>query len=376
MRILLNALVVNRGGHRTYFNNFIPYFGKLGIGHEFFLLYSPWQEEIFNFDLPNNFSRLVYGPHSRSVLRKVTWEQVKLPSILKREKIDLMFSPTPVTTLYSPCPIVVAIRNPNLFMSLKLKDVRYIGRNWLLMLITRISAKKAAGIIVVSRYSRDEAARVLGIDHDKTEVIYHGIGQQFLERSNRSITDYFEVSCPYILNVSTIQKHKNQLRLIDAFAKLCTGDDLGYDLVIAGGIESKDDYQRMVLKIKQYDLEKRVHYLGEIPYHDLPSLYQGATVFVMPSLLESFGHPLVEAMASGVPVVASNTTAIPEICGDAAIYFDPLMIDEMSNSMRSVLLDEDLRGQLVVAGYNRVNAFSWTESAQRMLNLFEEAVSV
>jgi glycosyltransferase involved in cell wall biosynthesis len=375
MRILLNALVVNRGGHKTYFNNFIPYFGQLGVGHDFLLLYSPWQEEIFDFDLPNNFSRLVYGPQSRSVLRKVTWEQVKLPSILKHEKIDLMFSPTPVTTLYSPCPIVIAIRNPNLFMSLKLKDIRYLGRNWLLMLLTKISAKKAAGIIVVSRYSRDEAARILGIDQDKTEVIYHGIGQQFLEGSHRSITHYFEASCPYILTVSTIQKHKNQLRLIDAFARLCTGDDLGYDLVIAGGIESGDDYKRLLLKINQHELEKRVHYLGEIPYNDLPALYHGATIFVMPSLLESFGHPLVEAMASGVPIVASNTTAIPEICGDAAVYFDPLRVDEMSSSMRSVLLDENLRKQLIVAGFDRVNTFSWADSAQRMLNLFEEAVS-
>ena len=94
MRILLNGLVVWHGGHKTYFLNLIPHLGRLGQQHEFMLLHSPWQE-MFNFELPPNFTRLVAGPKQRSVLLKVLWEQARLPALLHRECIEAMFSPTP-----------------------------------------------------------------------------------------------------------------------------------------------------------------------------------------------------------------------------------------------------------------------------------------
>jgi glycosyltransferase involved in cell wall biosynthesis len=102
-------------------------------------------------------------------------------------------------------------------------------------------------------------------------------------------------------------------------------------------------------------------------------LYAGADLFVFPSLLETFGHPLVEAMASGVPIAASNAAAIPEICSDAAIYFDPYDVENMASTIHRVLENDAMRDRLIRNGGERVKKFSWAESAEQMLNLFVSA---
>jgi glycosyltransferase involved in cell wall biosynthesis len=148
---------------------------------------------------------------------------------------------------------------------------------------------------------------------------------------------------------------------------------MGYDYVFAGAIRTPKEFQRIQKRVAQFKLAGRVHHLGLVPYHELPALYQGASLFVLPSLLETFGHPLVEAMASGVPISASNIAAIPEICGDAAAYFDPYDVDGMTNTLRGVLEDKVLRERLTANGRKRAKDFSWTNTAQQMLSLFEAA---
>lgn len=374
MRILINGLAVFRGGSQTYFSNFIPHLGRLGQHHEFVLLQSPWQDDVLNFELPSNFTRLVVGPKRRSVPLRVLWEQTRLPDILRHEKIDVMFSPTPITTLFSPCPLVIAIRNSNIFSTLPVKNWRYQGRNRLLRIITQLATKRAAGIIFVSKYSHEAALKKFNIDPTKAVVIYHGIGPHFFEPVTKASAQQYNGSRPYVLTVSTVSIHKNYFRFIDAFARLCQEPDLGYDYVFAGAVSSKEEFKRIEERISQPDLQGRVHYLGSVSYSELPALYQQASLFVLPSLLETFGHPLVEAMASGVPIATANTAAMLEICGEAAVYFDPYNIDDMSNTVRNILQDNALRQQLVAAGRKRATRFSWENTTQQMLDLFEAAV--
>jgi glycosyltransferase involved in cell wall biosynthesis len=372
MRILINGLVVNRGGHQTYFSNLIPYLGKLGQDHEFLLLHSPWQREMFDFRLPNNFSRIIRGPERRSVFRRTIWEQIFLPRLLRNAQVDLMFSPTPATAIISPCPTVIAVRNTNLFAPLSVRDFHYLARNSLLRLVTQITVRRASSVIFVSDYSRKIAERALRLDPKKSSVIYHGVGPNFLRRGTESSRIYKGLR-PYILTVSTIQIHKNYPRMIEAFGKLHKVEEI-YDYVFAGAVEVEGEFSRIKEKIRKIEVEDRVHYLGEVQYKDLPDLYAGASLFILPSLLESFGHPLVEAMASGIPIVASNVAAIPEICSDAAIYFDPNDADEIANTILRVLHDNDLRNSLIQNGIRRVKRFSWAETARQMLNLFTSAV--
>jgi glycosyltransferase involved in cell wall biosynthesis len=115
----------------------------------------------------------------------------------------------------------------------------------------------------------------------------------------------------------------------------------------------------------------RLHLLGPVPYRELPALYQQADAFVFPSLIESFGHPLVEAMASGIPIAASNVTALPEICNDAAVYFNPEDIHDAVEKISQILTDRSLREQLVNQGRSRASEFSWEKTAKKTLALFQ-----
>lgn len=372
MRILINGLAVFRGGSETYFLNLIPSLGRVGSQHEFVLIHSLWQE-VLNFELPPNFMRILAGPKRRSVPLRVLWEQTRLPTLLRRERIDVMFSPVPSTTLFSPCPTVVAVRNPNPFSRLEFKDVRYLARNWTLRVVTQRMARRAAYLVFVSKYSRDAALRVLRVSSDKAVVIYHGTGPQFFKPASKTVPELQNGLRPYLLTVSTVQTHKNYPRMIDAFAHLCSNPDFGYDYVFVGAVSSQAEFQRIQERIRQLNLEGRVHYLGSVPYQDLPALYQGASLFVFPSLLETFGHPLVEAMASGIPIVGSNTASTPEIGGDAAVYFDPFDVNDMAGTIRRALTDDTLRARLVAAGRARAKKFTWTATAQRLLDLLEMA---
>jgi glycosyltransferase involved in cell wall biosynthesis len=374
MRILINALAVFRGGMRTYLLNLIPHLGKLGSSHEFVLLHSAWQEA-FDFDLPPNFTRLVSGPKRRSPLLRVLWEQFGVPDLVKNYDIDVAFLPTPATALFYPCPTIVDLRNANIFIPLGANKLRSRVRNRVLRLVARVAVKRAAYITFVSNYSLEAARLALPFNERKAVVIYHGVDARFGQTAPEKpgSHDWPFGARPYLLTVSTIHPHKNYPRMLEAFAVLCAEPDIGYDYVVVGPVGSPVEYRRILKKIARLGLDERVHYLGAVPYQHLPGLYQGAVLFVLPSLLESFGLPLVEAMASGVPVAASRAAAMPEICAEAAVYFDPYDVDDMTEVIRAVLSDDTQRKELVVAGRKRAGDFSWERAAGQLLDAIEAA---
>lgn len=373
MRILFNGLAVSRGGSKTYFSNVIPCLWPLGKEHKFFLLHSPGQSA-FDFDLPPNFTRLIAGPKSRSLPLRFMWEQMRLPGLIRGNQIDVVFLPTAASCLSPRCPTVLTVRNSNIFLRLDVNDLRYQLRNRLLLALTRIAVKQASFVIFVSDYSRKKASKVLRLNANKTTVVYHGTGQHFFDSPRNLTKPLFDGPRPYVLTVGNIENHKNYPRLLDGFARLCRDPDMGYDYVFAGAVGSKKEFVRIQERVNQPDLKGRVHYLGEIPNEDLPGLYRKASLFVLPSLLETFGHPLVEAMASGTPVAASRAGAIPEICREAAVYFDPENTEDLTATIHRALADDGLRSKLVKAGRERAEKFSWTRTAAKMLDLFEASV--
>jgi len=122
-----------------------------------------------------------------------------------------------------------------------------------------------------------------------------------------------------------------------------------------------------------YNIDEKVQFFGEIPFESMPEVYQGADLFVLPSFLETFGIPLIEAMASGVPVIAANSTSCPEVVGDAGILFDPTNPGELAEKITMVLRDQDLRNTMIKKGLARARTFSWEETARKTLAVFEEA---
>jgi glycosyltransferase involved in cell wall biosynthesis len=177
---------------------------------------------------------------------------------------------------------------------------------------------------------------------------------------------------PYILSVSTIQPRKNYARLIEAFARIANSQFLIRDLqlVIAGGRGWM--YEEIFQTVERLNLRERVIFPEFFADDDLPALYAGATLFVYPSLYEGFGLPVAEAMACGVPVVCSNASSLPEVAGDAALYFDPRDVDAMADALHRALTDDALRADLRACGFVQIKQFSWEKAARELMQYLVE----
>jgi len=162
---------------------------------------------------------------------------------------------------------------------------------------------------------------------------------------------------PYLLYVGNLYPHKNIAGLIAAFKKINSETGAGFRLMIAGG--------------NPINSEGEIIFTGFTDEENLDELYRKAQLLIFPSFEEGFGFPPLEAMKRGVAVVCSNTSCLPEILGDAAIYFNPYDINDIAGKIKKVLFDEDLKKELVKRGLERVKKYSWSKTAEETLSVYE-----
>ena len=175
--------------------------------------------------------------------------------------------------------------------------------------------------------------------------------------------------------MSNIQRYKGFLELVKAFVSLRNKIDNKIRLVFAGKCLDKRYYDEIKAFIAKEGYENRVVFLGNVPYEELPCLYSTCIMFVYPSTCESFGMPLIEAMACGAPILASNIDPMPEICADAAVYFDPKNPTEMADVMLKVITDRALTATLKINSLKRATMFSWETAISKTLHIFETEFS-
>ena len=241
---------------------------------------------------------------------------------------------------------------------------------------TKRDVHLADRVIAVSQHTARDAVEFFQIDKNKVRVVYHGVDPNFRpdvpEESVLAVKEKYQILKPkYILWVGTLEPRKNLLTLIQMYEQL---KDIHseYNLVLGGGLGWQNED---ILKLAQ-SLENKVQITGYLPREDLFPLYAGATLFVYPSLYEGFGMPLLEAMASGVPVVAANTSSIPEVIGDAGILVDPLNISEMAEAVIRLLADRSLSTSLKEKGIQRARLFTWERAAQETLKIYQEVIDL
>ena len=227
--------------------------------------------------------------------------------------------------------------------------------------LSRLSARVANRILFVSDDSAHWIGDSLGLSPWKRVVVHHGVdAARWAAAPKHPVHPW-----PYILSVSTIYRYKNFVKLIEAYALLAKQRRDIPDLVIVGDDQDPEYAQKMnAARAATRSLAEQIHILGEVPYTDMPSWYAGAELFVFPSHLETFGHPLLEAMASDVPVVAADVPVFHEIGGDAAFYADPHSAPALANAMHDALFVAPAREMLIKRGRERVREFSWDRSAQ------------
>lgn len=228
----------------------------------------------------------------------------------------------------------------------------------------RWSAKRAAHVFTVSEYSKTELSRLYGVESEDVTVIHNAVDfGRFCPGVEGAdvVKARGLVSNQYILSVGRLEPRKNHATLIKAYASL-KFDDL--PLVIVGQRDFR--YGEIFSLIKSCGIEDRVVILEDVSDDELPVLYRHASLFVYPAFAEGFGMPPLEAMASGVPTISSDTTAIPEVVGEAGLLVSPFEVPELAASMRKVLIDQVLSEKMRRAGLERAKKFSWRASAERV----------
>jgi len=290
------------------------------------------------------------------------WEQMELSRYLKKVGNPLLLNLANTAPAYYRDQIVTIhdlafMRNPGWFS----KAFYYYYR----FLIPQI-AKNALRIVTVSNFSKKEIVELLKIPEEKVVVIYNAVSERFLAASGKTV-DYKEGE--YILAVSSLNPRKNFRNLLSAFGRLKFS---GIKLVIAG--ERKNIFADRELK-NLVGENKNVIFYGYASDEDLIGLYKNARLLIYPSLYEGFGLSPLEAMACGCPIIVSNTTSLPEVCGDAAYYVDPHSEESIADGMYMVLTDETLRQDLIRKGFERVKLFSWEKSAKEYIKVFEEVLN-
>lgn len=221
-------------------------------------------------------------------------------------------------------------------------------------LILKRGCRKAMIIFTVSEFSRNRIVDWSGVEKSKVIVVGNGVSSDF--------SPYVEPYNPgyqYLFCVSNRKAHKNEVRLIQAFAQAKIDNDV--ILLLSGN--TTPELSELLRKLK---LNERVKFTGFIKDNELPSYYRGATGLIMPSLYEGFGLPLIEAMACGIPTIASRTTSLGEVAGDCALLVDPTSIDDIANAICHLFLDVELRQHLSEKGLEHVKLYTWDKTVKKI----------
>lgn len=372
----MDGRMYNESGIGRYIRNLISSLQIVDQENEYFILH-----------LRGDCDRLVYHNNFHKVLADFRWyglgEQIKLPGLLNSLKPDLVHFPHFNVPIRYGGKFVVTIHDlihqhfsmerstthgPVIY---KLKQLGYKK-------VFNNAIKKSAAILVPSNFVKQQLIQNWKIGEGKITVSYEAVDDNIFtieskmkkEISNKAM-EKFNIKSPYIFYVGNAHPHKNVEGLIRAFGKLRKKYH-NLSLVLSGN----DHY--FWQRVRKEFPQKGIIYTGYVSDEELVSIYKNARCFVMPSLEEGFGIPLLEAMICGCPVVSSNKGSLPEVggppAGGAVLYFDPLDINDMAEKIAQVLDDEGLRQKLVERGLSRCKEFSWEKLAKETLEVYRQCV--
>jgi glycosyltransferase involved in cell wall biosynthesis len=373
VRVAIDIRRMTDFGVGTYTRNVVRALGRLDLDNEYFLIGSPQKVEEIG-PLPPNFksvalldpdttARGYFG--SRAILKRLRCSLAHIP--------HLFWMPRQL-----PCPYVVTVHDllDHMYRTHGLSGLR----RSLHLQLTRHVLKGAAKILAVSYFTKSEIEKLFGIRPGRIEVIYNAIDERFLhghanDNDRQFLVERYQINYPFLLYAGRISPHKNVVRIIEAFSALKAELDKegrypDLKLIIIGDELSKNpDLRRTVIR---GGVQNDVRFLGFVPIEVLRIFYDAAKVFVFPSLYEGFGLPPLEAMAHGTPVLASNTSSLPEVVGKAAVLVNPENVFEIMRALHRVLLDQALREKLKRRSYDQAKKFSWDISARQILDVYRQ----
>jgi len=375
MKIGINARYVEgmKEGMHKYVMNLVPNLKKIDNENEYLLFLGR------NGSIPQEIAQTgfrcdVPGFSTGSQIQKVLWNHFYLPYAVKKHKLDLFHETSFVAPIFKRCPTVITIH-----------DVAFLYLPFCYTLRTKLyfkallarSLKMADSVIAISESTKNDILNSFPVSPDKVEVIYQSADWRFRPIADKEVLakarESYRIERPFIFTVAAgITPRKNLLRLLKAFNLLRTREKINHQLVVVG--KKAWSYEDIFEYISVNRLEKDVLFCEDVPQEDLICLYNIADVLAYPSLYEGFGVPPLEAMACECPVVASNVSSIPEVCGDAAVLFNPEDVEGISDAIYKVLSDSSLGEEMVKRGRDQAKKFNGQKTAEGTLALYNRTV--
>ncbi len=360
-------------GIGTYIRNVVRTLARLDRDSKYFLIGSPAKVAECG-PLPPNFHAVALDGRDDTIKGNLDFR-----AIVRRLGCDVVHIPH---LFWIPrglgCPYVLTVHDllEHMYGSHNASSFR----RSLHFYMTRRVLRKAARVIAVSQFTRNEIEKLLAIPDARIEVVYNAIDERFLhghatEADRELIAQRYLVNHPFILYAGAIRPHKNVVRIIEAFSALkneLQKEQLFPDLKLIIIGDDLSSHPRLRRTVVRGGVQNDVRFLGFVPIEVLRIFYDVAKVFVFPSLYEGFGLPPLEAMAHGTPVVASNTSSLPEVAGNAALLVNPENVFEIQRGLQRALVDPAMRAQMKQRGYEQAQRFSWTASVSRILEIYRE----
>ncbi|HER24650.1 MAG TPA: glycosyltransferase family 1 protein [Candidatus Atribacteria bacterium] len=371
MRIAIDLITITgkNAGLQSYAKQLVEGIAKVDKKNEYILLINSRAKKLFTINQPNFKNIFIHTPKRFIGI----WEQIYFPFIQFLKEVDLLHSPVSAVPIVAPCKTVLTIHD--LTFKIYPKTMQWWDRFYWNFFITQ-GVKRVERIITDSISTKKDLIKYYNIQKNKVSVIPLCCSSQYYMSSNEfflnEIKQKYNINKPYILFVGTLEPRKNISILLKAFNIAKQKGKLKHSLVIVGrkGWLFDDIFQI----VKNLRMENDVIFTGFVPDEDLPSLYHGSDLFVYPSIYEGFGLPPLEAMACGTPVIASNSSSLPEVVGDAGILIDPKDVNAFASVIVRVLNKEELKIEFAKKGKLWAQRFTTEKMAYQTIKVYKKII--
>ena len=309
------------------------------------------------------------------------WEQIALPKAAAREGCDILHCTSNTAPIFSSIPVVDTLHDIIYMEHSYLKILQgsgtpyqKFGNVYRKLIVPRI-VRKSRKIITVSHFEKNRIADFFGMKGDpRLTAVYNGVGEHFKPVTDRAeltrVKEKYHLPDHFFFFLGNTDPKKNTKGTLKAYADFVKQTNSEMQLLMLD--YDQNELKKILSEIGAPELIGRIHLTGYVVNTDLPAIYSQCGVFLYPSLRESFGIPILEAMGCGVPVITSNTSSMPEIAGDAALIIDPYKPEEITAAMIQLTTDNTLRGSKIKLGYEQAALFSWRAMAENVLKIYQE----
>jgi len=306
------------------------------------------------------------------------WEQINLPAAAKKAHCDLLHCTSNTAPVFTSMPLIVTLHDIIYMESLSVlkkgfTSYQKFGNMYRRYVVPQV-VRKSARIITVSEFEKKRIGDFFHVDDHKLRAIYNGVSAHFKPITDKEylneIKAKYQLPDKFFFFFGNTDPKKNTPGVLKALSLFLNSSDEKIPLVMLDF--DRTELSKIINEIGDPKLQDYIKLTGYVPNGELPALYALSTIFLYPSLRESFGIPMLEAMACGIPVITSNTSSMPEVGGNAALFIDPFKPEEITAAIKKLLSDPSLCETLIRNGFDNAQRFSWNIMAENVLNLYQE----